>query len=276
MSDRVVPDPPAEFSHGTILRWRRVPGLVLAEVEYAANQRVPAHEHANARFVLVLRGRITETRGAESITHSAHTLLYRQPRERHACRAGSAGATCLIVDMNAAWLERASREAQVLTASTELTGGLVVHLAQRLHGEFGLRDEVSRLAIESLALGILAEASRRVQAAAERDVPSWVREARAFVDANFAERLALATVAALVGVHPVHLARTFKRVYNTTFAAYVRSARLEFAKTELVRTRTPLSEIAVAAGFCDQSHFSRLFKAHTGLTPHEYRLAAAR
>lgn len=276
MSDRDIPGPPAEFSHGTILRWRRVAGLVLGEVEYAAHQRVTMHEHANARFVLVLRGRITEIRGSESLTHTAHTLLYRQARERHAYKVGPSGATCLIVDMDAAWLQRAASEAPVLTWSTVLTGGLVVHLAQRLHGEFGLRDDVSRLAIESLALGILAEASRRVAAASEREAPLWVREARAFVDANFAERLAIATVAALVGVHPVHLARTFKRVYNTTFAAYVRGARLEFAKRELTRTRAPLSDIAVAAGFCDQSHFSRLFKAHTGLTPHEYRLAAAR
>ena len=276
MSDRGVPGPPAEFSHGTILRWRRVSGLVLGEVEYAPHQRVPMHERANARFVLVLRGRLTETRGSESQTHTAHTLLYRQARERHAYRVGPGGATCLIVDMDAAWLDRAASEAPVLTRSTALTGGLVVHLAQRLHGEFGLRDEVSRLAIESLALGILAEASRRAAATAQRDIPGWVSDARAFVDANVAERLAIATVAALVGVHPVHLARTFKRVYDTTFAAYVRTTRLEFAKQQLTRTRAPLSDIALAAGFCDQSHFSRLFKAHTGLTPHEYRLSAAR
>jgi AraC family transcriptional regulator len=276
MSDRDVPTPPAEFTHGTVLRWRRVPGLVLGEVEYAANQRVPAHEHAHARFVLVLQGSLTETRAGASVTHTSRTLLYRQARERHAHRAGPAGATCLVVDMDPAWLQRAAGEAPVVTESTEFTGGLVLHLAQRLHGEFGLRDEVSRLAIESLALGILAEASRQVAAAAERQAPLWLRDARAIIDANFAERLAIATVAALVGVHPVHLARTFKRVYNTTFAAYVRTARLEFAKDELRKTNTPLSEIAVAAGFCDQSHFSRLFKAHTGLTPHEYRLAAAR
>jgi len=275
MSDRPTPVP-EDFSHGTILRWRRVPGLVLGEVEYAADQRVPAHDHANARFVLVLQGRLTEVRDGESTTHSSRTLLYRQARERHSYRIGPAGATCLIVDMDAAWLQRAAREAPVLTESTDLTGGLVLHLAQRLHGEFGLRDDVSRLAIESLALGILAEASRQVAAAAAREAPAWLRDARAFVDANFAERLAIATVAALVGVHPVHLARTFKRVYNTTFATYVRTARLEFAKDELRQTKTPLSEIAVAAGFCDQSHFSRLFKAHTGLTPHEYRLAAVR
>ena len=73
-------------------------------------------------------------------------------------------------------------------------------------------------------------------------------------------------------MHPVHLARTFRRVYQTTFAAYVRDLRIECARRELAG-RAPLSDIAALAGFADQSHFSRLFKQHTGLTPSEYRLA---
>ena len=51
-------------------------------------------------------------------------------------------------------------------------------------------------------------------------------------------------------------------------------ARVEFAARELTGTRLPLSEIAIAAGFCDQSHFTRLFKQHTGMSPQEYRLTA--
>ena len=46
--------------HGTILRWRKVGGLVLAEVQYEPGQRVHRHVHAHARFVLVLAGAITE------------------------------------------------------------------------------------------------------------------------------------------------------------------------------------------------------------------------
>jgi len=274
MSDRPAALPTTHFTHGQILRWRRVPGLVLAEVQYAPHQRVPAHAHPNARFVLVLRGTIVETTGSISLTHAAHTLQFRCAQESHAYRIGSAGATCLIVDTDAAWLERAAQQAPLLTESTVLEGGLVLHLAQRLYGEFRSRDEVSRLAIEALALGVLAEASRRVARAAE-GAPPWLVRARAFVDAHFTERVALATVAAIVGVHPVHLARTFRRTYNTTFGAYIRTARLEFATRELTATRLPLSEIAMAAGFCDQSHFSRLFKRHTGMSPQEYRLAAA-
>ena len=274
MSDRRPALPPAHFTHGEIRRWRRVPGLVLAEVQYAPHQQVPVHAHPNARFVLVLRGSIVETTGSIRLTHAAQTLLFRSAREPHAYRIGSAGAVCLIVDTDAAWLERASGEAPLLTDSTVLQGGLVLHLAQRLYGEFRSRDEVSRLAIEALALGVLAEASRRVARAAGAH-PPWLVRARAFVDAHFTERLGLATVAALVGVHPVHLARTFRRTYHTTFGAYIRTARLEFATRELTATRLPLSEIAMAAGFCDQSHFSRLFKRHTGMSPQEYRLTAA-
>ena len=111
--------------------------------------------------------------------------------------------------------------------------GFVVHLAHRLHGEFRLRDEVSRLAIESIALGMLAEASRRVARAAERPTPAWLQQARALVEDHFAEPLPLASVAQRVGVHPVHLARTFRRFYQTTFAGYVRQVRIEFARREL-------------------------------------------
>jgi AraC family transcriptional regulator len=71
----------------------------------------------------------------------------------------------------------------------------------------------------------------------------------------------------------VHLARTFRRVHQITFSGYVRQVRIEFARRELAASGASLGDIAAAAGFCDQSHFSRLFKRHTGLTPAAYRLS---
>jgi AraC family transcriptional regulator len=269
----VYAQPPKNFTHGSILRWRKVGGLVLAEVEYEPGQRVHRHVHLHARFVLVLTGGITEIRGDDTQTHGASTLLYRQAGEPHAYMVSRGGATCLVVDVEEGWLARARLHAPVLEQSVSFRGGFALHLAHRLHGEFGQRDEVSRLAIESLALGVLAEMSRRASRAAERPVPGWLQQARALVDAHFAKPLPLVEVARQVGVHPVHLARTFRRVHQITFAAYVRHVRIEFARRELAASVSPLGDIAVAAGFCDQSHFSRLFKRYTGLTPAEYRLA---
>ena len=265
--------PPKQFTHGAIVRWRRVGGLLLAEVVYEPGQRIHRHVHPHARFVLVLQGAITEIRGAESNTYGPSTLLFRSAAEPHSYVVSPAGATCLIVDVDDGWYARARQHAPVLAQSAAFGGGFVVHLAHRLYGEFRLRDEVSRLAIESIALGVLAEASRRVARASERRMPQWLQRARALVERHFAEPLPLAAVAGQVGVHPVHLARTFRRCYDTTFASYVRHLRVEFARRELVGSAASLSDIAIAAGFCDQSHFTRLFKRHTGLTPAEYRLA---
>jgi len=262
---------PKNFTHGDILRWRRVGGLLLAEVAYEAGQRIPRHLHAHARFVLVLAGALTEIRGDESSTYGPSSLLFRRPDEPHAYVVAKSGATCLIMDLEPAWLDRAREHAPVLGESTAFRSGFIVHLAHRLYGEFRLRDEVSRLVIESIALGVLAEASRRA-ARTERPAPAWLQHARALVERHFAEPLPLAVVAAQVGVHPVHLARTFRRAYQTTFAGYVRQVRIDFARRELAGPAA-LSDIAAAAGFCDQSHFSRLFKQYTGLTPAEYRVA---
>ena len=267
--------PPQNFTHGDILRWRRVGGLVLAEVAYEPGLRIQRHVHPHARFVLVLEGSLTEVRGDQADTYGSSTLLFRRPDEPHAYLVSRTGAKCLIVDVEAAWIGRAREHAPVLAESTAFRGGFILHLAHRLYGEFRLRDEVSRLAIESIALGVLAEASRRVARTAGdggRPVPTWLQQARALVDRRFAEPLPLAEVAAHVGVHPVHLARTFRLMYQTTFAGYVRQVRIEFARGELAGSAA-LSEIAAAAGFCDQSHFSRSFKQYTGLTPAEYRLS---
>jgi AraC family transcriptional regulator len=269
----IPPQPPKGFTHGAILRWRRVGGLLLAEVAYEPNQRIQRHVHPHTRFVLLLKGRLTEVLDGEPATYGASTLLFRSADEPHSYTIARTGATCLIVDVDDGWYARARQHAPVLTRSTAFQGGFVIHLAHRLYGEFRLRDEVSRLAIESIALGVLAEASRRVARAGERWTPLWLQQARALVDQHFAERLPLATVAGLVGVHPVHLARSFQRFYHTTFASHVRHLRIEFARRELAGTEAALSDIAAAAGFCDQSHFSRMFKRHTGLTPAEYRLA---
>jgi AraC family transcriptional regulator len=265
--------PPKNFTHGALVRWRRVGGLVLAEVTYEPGQRVPTHMHPHARFVLVLRGAITESRSDDALTHDRSTLLFRCAGEPHAYLVPPSGATCLIVDVDDAWYARAQQHARVLTKSAHFRGGFVVHLAQRLYGEFRLRDEVSRLAIESIALGVMAEASRRVARDEARTVPLWLQRARLLVERRFAERLPLAAVAERVGVHPVHLARAFRRSYRTTIGSYVRQLRVDFARRELAGSAASLSEIAAAAGFCDQSHFSRSFKRHTGLTPAEYRLA---
>ena len=82
-------------------------------------------------------------------------------------------------------------------------------------------------------------------------------------------------IAAQVGVHPVQLARAFRKRYRCSVGELQRRLRLEHASRQLVTTHRTLAEIALAAGFSDQAHFCRVFKAHTGLTPARFRTTFA-
>src|SRR5438309_377932 len=81
------------------------------------------------------------------------------------------------------------------------------------------------------------------------------------------------TVSEAVGVHAVHLAREFRKHYGCTAGDYVRQLRIEYAFREIGRSGSSLAEIASAAGFSDQSHFSKVFRRFTGMTPANYRAA---
>jgi AraC family transcriptional regulator len=74
-------------------------------------------------------------------------------------------------------------------------------------------------------------------------------------------------VAARVGVHPFHLSKVFRRFRRQTMGDYVQRLRVQYACRLLTSGETSLAEVALAAGFADQSHFTRVCRRLTGTTP---------
>jgi AraC family transcriptional regulator len=124
--------------------------------------------------------------------------------------------------------------------------------------------------MEGIALELLAGISRHSSSDTSTK-PRWLRSVRDLLHGRFREKLVLGDIAAVVGVHPSHLARTFRRCYGCTIGDYVRNLRTERARHELRVTDRPLAELAVALGFADQSHFATSFKRQTGVTPGAFR-----
>jgi len=161
-------------------------------------------------------------------------------------------------------------------SSEEVTlfdGGPLLWTAARLYDEFRNMDELSPLAVEGLSLTMTAEAARASRRGARRLPPRWLEQARELLHARFADNLTVAQVAQAVGVHPVHLAVEFRRFFGSAPGEYVRRLRVDYACRALSDTGAPLIEIALAAGFSSQSHFTTTFKRRTGMTPTEYRAA---
>jgi AraC family transcriptional regulator len=142
---------------------------------------------------------------------------------------------------------------------------------QRIYDEFCCTDAVSALAVEGLTLELLAEGVRQGPRQVQRTPPRWLRQVRDLLHEEFGQRLTLDGIAESVGVHPAHLARVFRQQQGCTVGDYVRRLRIEYACHCLRTSDTALPTIALAAGFSDQSHFSRVFKRQTGLSPAVFR-----
>lgn len=254
-------------------RWKTInaAGFVLTETTHQPNHELPRHNHELTNIAFVLNGSFTEILDGRSIDCYPQSLLVKPAGEAHANRYGSNGMRCLLVEVRPQQMEALRSWSQVLDQVSHVRGGISSVLGMRIYKEFRLMDGAAPLAIEGLMLEMVADLSRRSSLPSKRKPARWLERAKEILHAHFSETLGLATIAKTVGVHPVHLAREFRKFYGCTLGEYLRGLRIEFAARELSQSDTPLVEIALVAGFTHQAHFSRLFKRHIGITPTEFR-----
>lgn len=98
-----------------------------------------------------------------------------------------------------------------------------------------------------------------------------VRVVEAFILSNLDKRLTHKLLAETACLSPFHFARLFKAALGTSPHQYITRARVEKARVLLKQTQLPLAEIARLVGFCNQSHFSSVFRRKTGIAPLRFR-----
>jgi transcriptional regulator GlxA family with amidase domain len=101
--------------------------------------------------------------------------------------------------------------------------------------------------------------------------PRALRRVREFVEAHLEENVSIQALADTAGLSMYHFARAFKQSEGMTPHGYVVQCRVRRVQKLLAGTDLPLSEIALASGFSDQSHCARRFREHVGVTPSDYR-----
>jgi AraC-like DNA-binding protein len=101
--------------------------------------------------------------------------------------------------------------------------------------------------------------------------PRVLRRIREYIDGNIDQRISVELLAGLANLSICYFVRAFKQSTGITPHDYLIRQRVELTKQLLADSDMPLSEIALAAGFADQSHFSRRFRQHVGMSPRDYR-----
>jgi AraC-like DNA-binding protein len=263
--------PPGRY-YGNRQRSRHVPGVTLIENAYPPAFVIPRHAHATAFFGLVLEGGYRETYGSRCRECNPSSLLFHPPGEIHSETHYDVVVRILSIEPTEQLLAHVGEYGRGLDGPQEFQTGPLLRLGARLYREFRSDDPIAPLAMEGIALELLAGACRQASSRAPA-VPRWLRSVCELVHARFCESLALGELAAAAGVHPAHLARTFRRCYGCTVGDYVRNLRTERARQELRTSDRPLAQLALALGYADQSHFATAFRRQTGMTPSAFRQA---
>jgi AraC family transcriptional regulator len=254
---------------GTEVAKRQMAGFQVVESVHRANEHVPWHTHQWPYFTFVLRGGYTEECQDNTWEITEGDVVLHGAGEAHADRIHADGSCLLNLEFAQSWLDRVGGFGARLDARFTANGGYLLELGKRLHRELWNQERSSALCIEGLALELIAATADDKVRPSRNAV--WLRRALDYLHENFRDSPTLNDVAAAAGVHPVHLAREFRRKQGTTVGGYIRKLRIDLACRELASSEQPIVEIAVAAGFCDHSHMTRVFREETGITPTAFR-----
>ncbi len=229
---------------------------------------VAEHCHADdAHFVLALdAGYITAARGAPDISDRP-MLVFNPLGCVHRDRFAELGGHFLSVCLNAEALETFAVDMRLPAEPILATSWLALLAAQRLIGQCvrGAERFASECAVVELLGATAVERAPAAEPAAIRKAIEFMRAARGAITVG--------EVAAATGLHPVYLARGFRKAFGCSPSNYLLALRIAHASALLRKGRQELAAVADAAGFSDQSHMTRAFQSAYRATPSIYSAA---
>ena len=247
------------------------PAGSLAGMAYAPGSCEGRHSHPNASFIYIVGGDHWATHSRGGDIARAGTVRYLPAGEPHEVYF-PLGSTCLQLELESFIIDLAAEQGRPLEFPGEVHHACAGPLGARLHHELFMSDDLSQLDVEGVALQLLL-AGQPAGRAQRRGAPPWVLRIGEQLHEELATRFTLQAIARSVGRHPVQVSRQFHRHFGCTLSEYVRRARVARAQELLRHTVLGISDIALACGFADQSHFSTGFRRVTGVPPRRYRLA---
>lgn len=223
-------------------------GRRLTLSHYAPGEECRPHRHDWAQVSLLLAGGYVEDSDEGRARADGPGVSAKPGRFEHENRFGEAGA--LILSLN---LETVAPERYVV-ARPAAAG----------------RDALRRMAAGETGLTVLAGTLPGGRSAGSVTAPGpWLHQAH---DRLLAEPgLSIAALARSFGLHPVRFARLFREAFAQSPSAARQNGRAARAVDRIVRSATPLAEIAAAEGFADQAHLSRAVGQATGWSPGRLR-----
>jgi len=117
---------------------------------------------------------------------------------------------------------------------------------------------------------VLSTDAKRAQGA----LPSAkLRRAKRWLEDNLDKEFSLAALAEQADLSEFHFSRQFRSAVGVPPSKYHAQLRIDLAKRLLRETSTSILDVGLHVGYANPSHFSRIFKRETGVTPRQFRRA---
>ncbi len=253
------------FQHGELfdVLGRRALGDAVQVRSYQPNLELTAHSHDEIHLTMLMSGSLEEWSAGRRFESGPLDVVVKPAKVPHTNRFGPEQTLTLQVSLpsNASsWLRRSGIPLDRVTWQSN--------------------EVATRLFLQAVAAKATSSTSVQLKFPSDhapgKQPPDWALDSWRRLQSLYPERVTVRGLAKSAGVHPVHLARTFRECFGTSVSGRLRQVRVAAAAGLLCRQSTPLTTVAADCGFADQSHLCRVFKSYTSLTPLEFRQLAAR
>ncbi|MGZ8407014.1 MAG: helix-turn-helix domain-containing protein [Caulobacteraceae bacterium] len=224
-----------------------------------------AHEHSQPNFVLPLVGGFYSEAWGYQGEHSGKEWIFTPAGQAHRDSMARIGGRFIAISLSENLIAgtgadlpdyaTAIRSAEARTISQELIGSLFAPAWEALDFQHFILE--------------LLEAARPAGCGAV-GAPCVIRAVERLNGCNPAEPVSIFELAAECGAHPVYFSRAFRKATGCSPSRYVVRRRVAWAAGQIRGGRQDLAQLALEAGFYDQSHFTRAFKMIFGETPGRY------
>jgi AraC-like DNA-binding protein len=152
-----------------------------------------------------------------------------------------------------------------------LSKGMLLYDALYSWAKYLQKEKHTQQPFENLLLNVLNKFLKN-KPGSKKKAPAWAKELKEIIQDHIDASLSLKELSKGLDINPSYLSREFSRYFDDlSFGEYIRKQRIEKAIALMQTPTHSLTEIAYLTGFSDQSHFTRIFKKHTGENPSDYR-----
>ena len=148
--------------------------------------------------------------------------------------------------------------------------GMMIYDALYAWAKYHQKERHTQNPIEHLLIEVFEKYLKQQKSV--KKIPGWAKELKEIIQDQIDTNISLKELSKNLDINPAYLSREFSKYFDDlSFGEYIRKLRIEKAIEYLSIPGYSLTKIAYLTGFSDQSHFTRIFKKHTGQNPSAYR-----